>query len=39
MIIKDLKDTLSKNQYPGRGIIVGKSADSKYAVVAYWIMG
>ena len=25
--------------YPGRGIIVGKSADGKRAVMAYFIMG
>lgn len=34
-----LEDKLKSNSYPGRGIIVGKSADSKYAVVAYFIMG
>lgn len=39
MIMNTIQDVLSKNEYPGRGIIVGKSADSKYAVVAYWIMG
>ncbi len=39
MEIKDLERTLSSNEYPGRGIIAGRSADSKYAVAAYWIMG
>ncbi len=34
-----LEDRLKSNSYPGRGIVVGKSADSKYAVVAYFIMG
>lgn len=34
-----LEKELAGNEYPGRGIIVGKSADSKYAVAAYWIMG
>ena len=34
-----LEDKLKSNSYPGRGIVVGKSADSKYAVVAYFIMG
>lgn len=34
-----LEKELSGNEYPGRGIIVGKSADSKYAIAAYWIMG
>ncbi|MBB5219756.1 IMP cyclohydrolase [Treponema rectale] len=36
---KDLASTLSQNEYPGRGIIAGKSEDGKYAVAAYWIMG
>lgn len=35
----DIKEELSKNSYPGRGIIIGKSADGKYAVTAYFIMG
>lgn len=30
---------LSSNAYPGRGIVVGRSADGKYAVTAYFIMG
>lgn len=30
---------LTSNSYPGRGIVVGKSADGKYAVTAYFIMG
>lgn len=30
---------LRKNAYPGRGIIVGKTKDGKYAVTAYFIMG
>lgn len=30
---------LSSNSYPGRGIIVGKSANGRYAVAAYFIMG
>ncbi len=34
-----IKDLLSKNSYPGRGIIVGKSADGKSAMIAYFIMG
>lgn len=34
-----LKQELSGNSYPGRGIIIGKSADGKYAVTAYFIMG
>ena len=35
----DLKQVLSGNEYPGRGIIMGKSADGKNAVFAYFIMG
>ena len=30
---------LAANSYPGRGIVVGKSADGKAAVIAYFIMG
>ena len=30
---------LSQNAYPGRGIIIGRSADGKKAVTAYLIMG
>lgn len=30
---------LQENAYPGRGILVGKSADGKRAVIAYFIMG
>jgi len=30
---------LSVNPYPGRGIMLGKSADGKMAVIAYFIMG
>ncbi len=39
MKAQSLETVLKENEYPGRGIIVGKSADSKYAVTAYWIMG
>ncbi len=35
----ELKQVLSDNEYPGRGIVVGKSADGKNAVFAYFIMG
>ena len=34
-----LEQELKHNAYPGRGIIIGKSADGKYAVTAYFIMG
>ncbi len=34
-----LEKELSGNAYPGRGIVIGRSADGKYAVTAYFIMG
>lgn len=37
--LSSLKDLLSTNAYPGRGIVVGKSADGKNAMIAYFIMG
>ena len=39
MEIKTLTKLLTENEYPGRGIVVGKSEDGKSAVVAYWTMG
>lgn len=35
----DLKQELSQNAYPGRGIVIGKTPDGKKAVTAYFIMG
>ena len=35
----DLFQLLSTNSYPGRGIVLGRSADNKQAVIAYFIMG
>ncbi len=35
----DISQHLIGNSYVGRGIVVGKSADSKNAVFAYFIMG
>lgn len=35
----DLAQLLSNNTYPGRGIVIGKSADGKSALFAYFIMG
>ena len=35
----DLKAYLSQNPYPGRGILLGRSADNTRAVIAYFIMG
>ena len=34
-----LEKELKGNAYPGRGIVIGKSQDGKYAVTAYFIMG
>lgn len=39
MALFDLKTLLSENTYPGRGIVIGKSADGKNALIAYFIMG
>lgn len=35
----NLYEELKNNSYPGRGIVIGKSADGKHAVCAYFIMG
>ena len=35
----NIYDELKANAYPGRGIVIGKSADGKKAVTAYFIMG
>ncbi|MBQ2670852.1 MAG: IMP cyclohydrolase [Clostridia bacterium] len=35
----NIYDELKSNPYPGRGIVIGKSADGKSAVTAYFIMG
>ncbi|MCQ2463256.1 MAG: IMP cyclohydrolase [Clostridia bacterium] len=37
--INEINGLLDGNTYPGRGIIIGKSADGKNAVAAYFIMG
>ena len=34
-----LKQELTGNAYPGRGIVIGKTPNGKYAVTAYFIMG
>lgn len=36
---KKIAQVLGTNTYPGRGIILGKSADGRYAASAYFIMG
>ena len=35
----NLNDLLTQNPYPGRGILLGRSADNTKAVMAYFIMG
>ena len=35
----DLMKYLSANSYPGRGIVLGRTADNKKAAIAYFIMG
>lgn len=34
-----LSEELKNNAYPGRGIVIGRSADGTKAVAAYFIMG
>lgn len=37
--MNDLENLLSKNSYPGRGIVIGLSPDGKRAYIIYFIMG
>lgn len=39
MQIKNIAEELNTNTYPGRGIVLGRSADGNSAVIAYFIMG
>ena len=39
MEMLNIENELQKNSYPGRGIIIGRSKNGKYAVTAYFIMG
>jgi IMP cyclohydrolase len=39
MDLLSLEQDLEGNSYPGRGIVIGTSADGKKAVTAYFIMG
>ena len=39
MSAESIKKLLEENAYPGRGIILGRTADKKKAVAAYFIMG
>lgn len=39
MQLRSIEQELRNNSYPGRGIIIGRSADGAKAVTAYFIMG
>ncbi len=39
MLLQDLTSILSQNTYPGRGIVLGRSATGDTAFLAYFIMG
>ena len=39
MNMLSIEQELKNNSYPGRGIILGKSADGESAAAAYFIMG
>lgn len=37
--MENLEKLLKENSYPGRGIVIGKSADGTKAIIVYFIMG
>ena len=39
MKLREIREELESQSYHGRGIIIGKSPDGRYAVTAYFIMG
>lgn len=39
MNLQTLNQLVTEQTYPGRGILLGRSADNKKAVIAYFIMG
>ena len=39
MKLLNLNEELKRNPYPGRGIVLGKTADGEKAVIVYFIMG
>lgn len=39
MKMLSLENELKENSYPGRGIVIGKTPNGKFAVTAYFIMG
>ena len=38
-MLNNIYEMLRENTYPGRGILIGQSADSSRAIIAYFIMG
>lgn len=38
MEMLSLENELKENSYPGRGIVIGKSPNGKFAVTAYFII-
>ena len=39
MKLQRMEDILSGHEYPGRGILLGRSKDADKAIAAYFIMG
>lgn len=39
MKVQNIEPLLCSNRYPGRGVLLGRSADNRYAILAYFIMG
>lgn len=39
MEVQNIEPLLCANRYPGRGVLLGRSADNRYAILAYFIMG
>ena len=39
MSLLDITKDLASNSYPGRGILIGRTADGAHAAIAYFIMG
>lgn len=39
MNMMDLNQLLRENEYPGRGIVLGRTSDGRYGAIAYFIMG
>ena len=37
--VKTMGQRIKGNRYPGRGVVIGKTADGKHAAFAYFIMG